>query len=73
MNKVGKIQYLEGRIGKLETLLIREMAKKRNLEDENKRLKDGSLAEYYQNQFYKLKNEHVTLQNELIMLKLKNK
>jgi hypothetical protein len=67
---MGKHDALNGRINKLEKLLIREMAKRTNLEEENKRLKDGSLAEYYKKQFYTLEKKHVQLHNEVIILKM---
>jgi hypothetical protein len=70
---MGKHDALNGRINKLEKLLIREMAKRTNLEEENKRLKDGSLAEYYKNQFYKLEKQHVQLKNDMLVLKIQTK
>lgn len=70
---MGKIDNLYARINKLEKLLIREMAKATNLAEENKRLKDGSLAEYYKKKFYKLEQEHVRLTNEIIIDNIKRR
>lgn len=66
----GKMSGLHARINKLERLLIREMAAASNLKEENKRIKDGSLAEYYKKQYFKLHEEHVQLKNEVILMKM---
>lgn len=65
-----KLEHLQRRINKLEKLYIRSLAENRVLEDENKRLKDGSLAEYYKNRCLKVEKENATLSVKMITMQV---
>lgn len=72
-NRGNKVEYLQRRISKLERLLISEMAEKNNYKRENERILDGSLAEYYRKQYFKLNQENADLKVKLIISETANK